>query len=194
MTLEVLKATVRRIGSRFSDREERARRLFLTQRPAALHHQEDREFAIKTEVSNFFGIPYAGVAFCGSGQLGFSIHKNKLFQPGTSDLDSACIDPHLFQQAWMDVIASSRAFTDLSVFGRRGQSGVDRLRDQIVKRGMIRVDAMPRSRLSREWGEFQNELSLKHTDLFQRITLAIYINEYAFCWKQDSALIQIMRE
>ena len=194
MTLEVLKATVRRIGLRFPDRQERARRLFLTERPASLNRQEDREFAIKTEVSNFFGTPYAGVAFCGSGQIGFSVHKNTLFEPGISDLDAACIDTHLFQQAWMDVIDSTRAFTDLSAFGQRGQAGVNLLRDQIVRRGMIRVDAMPNSRLSQEWRRFQNTLSAKHTDLFQKITLAVYINEYAFCWKQDSALIQIMRD
>lgn len=194
VTLEGLKETVRRIGSRFPDREERARRLYLTERPASLHREEDREFAIKTDVSNFFKIPYAGVAFCGSGQLGFSINKNKLFEPGVSDLDAACIDAHLFQQAWMDVIASTRAFTDLSAFGLRGQREIDLLQDQIVRRGMIRINAMPQSLLSRTWVAFQNTLSGKHTALFQKITIAIYINEYAFCWKQDSALCQMMRD
>lgn len=194
MTLENLKAAVRKIGSRFPDREERARRLFLTERPASMSRQEDREFAIKTQISKFFDIPYSAVAFCGSGQIGFSAHKNKLFEPGTSDLDAACIDTDLFQRAWMDVVSSTRAFTDLSAFGQRGQFGVDLLRDQIVRRGMIRVEAMPNSNLSRTWSSFQRAVSRDHTDLFQRITIAIYINEFAFCWKQDSALTQIMRD
>lgn len=67
------------------------------------------------------------------------------------------------------------------------------LQEQILRRGMIRVDAMPISTLSREWSAFQIDLSLKHTDIYRNITLAIYINEYAFCWKQDSALAEIMR-
>jgi hypothetical protein len=193
VNLEVLKAAVRDIASRFPDREERARRLFLTERPASLGQQPDREFEIKSDISAFFGIPYSAVAFCGSGQLGFSSHKNRLFSPGTSDLDAACIDPLLFQRAWMDVIETSRAFSDLSSFGQKGQRGVDLLRDQIVRRGMIRVEAMPGSALSRSWSAFQGSLSRKHTALYQRITIAIYINEYAFCWKQDSALAEIMR-
>lgn len=193
MNLEVLKDAVRTIASRFPDREERARRLFLTERPASLGGQPDREYAIKTEVSAFFDIPYAAVVFCGSGQLGFSSHKNRLFTPGTSDLDAACIDPMLFQRAWKDVIETTRAFTDLSAFGTRGQRGVDLLRDQIARRGMIRIDTMPRSELSRSWSAFQGRLSRKHTDLYQRVTLAIYNSEYAFCWKQDSALVEIMK-
>lgn len=193
MTLESLKAAIRQIGNRFPDRESRARRLFMTERPAALHRQEDREFKIKTEVSKFFEIPYAGVAFCGSGQLGLSVHKNTLFKPGQSDLDVACISTELFQKAWMDIIASTRAFTDLSVFSYNDDNLVCLLQDQIVRRGMIRIEVMPKSLLSSEWKNFQSELSTEHTDLFQKITIAIYINEYAFCWKQDSALATLMR-
>lgn len=193
MTVEALKDAIREIGSRFSNREERARRLFLTERPASLHRREDREFSIKTDLSKSFGIPYAAIAFCGSGQLGFSAHKNRLFTPGTSDLDAACIDTSLFQRAWMDVIETTRAFTDLTRFGQRGRTGVDALRDQIVRRGMIRVDAMPISSLSQEWSAFQSSVSLKNADLYKRISIAIYINEYAFCWNQDSAITQILR-
>jgi hypothetical protein len=193
VTLEVLKAAVRNIGARFPDREERARRIFLTERPASLTRQADREFAIKTDVSKFFEIPYSAVAFCGSGQLGFSVHKNTLFEPAESDLDLACIDTKLFQLAWMDVVQTSRAFTDLSAFGHRGQAEVNLLQNQIVRRGLIRVELMPSSSLSRGWSRFEGAISRRHTDLYRRITIAIYMNEYAFCWKQDSALAEIMR-
>lgn len=193
MNLDALKAAVRSIGSRFPDREERSRRLFLTERPASLNRQTDREFAIKTDVSEFFSIPYSAVAFCGSGQLGFSVHKNKLFEPGKSDLDVACIDTELFQRAWMDVIHTTRAFTDLSAFGELGQDGVNQLRDQIVRRGMIRIEVMPQSPLSRDWSRFEGVVSRKHTDLYRNLSIAIYMNEYAFCWKQDSAVAALMR-
>lgn len=193
MTLDALKTAVRAIGSRFPNREERARRLYLTESPAALSKNQDREFAIKTEISQFFSIPYSAVGFCGSAQIGFSVHKNRMFEPGISDLDAACIDPFLFQRAWMDVVETTRAFSDLTAFGHRGQRRVEVLRNQIVSRGMIRVDAMPLSNLSREWSTFQGELSRKHTALFEKISVAIYINEYAFCWKQDSVLSALMR-
>lgn len=193
MTLEALKTAVRNIGQRFPNREERARRLYITERPASLSNQVDREFSLKTELSSYYGVPYSAVSFCGSGQLGFSIHKNTLFTPGSSDLDAACIDPYLFQTAWMDIIETTRAFSDLTPFGHNGQQKADFLRDQIVKRGMIRVDAMPKSILSRDWLNFQYRVSRKHTSLFKSVSVAIYINEYAFCWKQDSALTTLMR-
>lgn len=188
-----MKDAVRTIGNRFPDREERARRLFITEPPASLVSDHDREFAIKTDISKFFAVPYSVVSFCGSAQIGFSVHKDTPFEPGVSDLDAACIDAHLFQRAWMDVIKATRAFTDSTPFGHRGPESINQLRDQIVKRGMIRIDAMPISELSQNWSAFQGEISRKHTTMFRRISVAIYINEYAFCWKQDSALAALLR-
>ncbi|RVQ66948.1 hypothetical protein EKN06_08340 [Croceicoccus ponticola] len=193
MTLEILKGEVRSIGKRFPNREERARRLFITERPASLSRDQDREFRIKTEISQQFSIPYTAVSFCGSAQIGFSVHKDQLFQPGVSDLDAACIDAQLFQRAWIDVIETTRAFTDLTPFGHRTTDEINVFREQIVKRGMIRVDAMPLSETKTAWSTFQGRVSRKHTDLFKRISLAIYLNEYAFCWKQDSSLATVMR-
>ena len=193
IALNKLKEAVRAVGKKFPDREERARRLFITEVPAALSWQRDREFAIKTSISQQMSIPYTAVSFCGSAQLGFSVHKNKLFQTGISDLDAACIDAGLFQRAWMDVIRTTRSFTDLTPFGHTPSGLINQFRDQIVRRGMIRVDAMPLSDLSSEWSAFQDALSRKHHSNFQRISIAIYMNEYAFCWKQDSILSQIIR-
>ena len=185
-----LKAAIRSIAMHYPDREQRARRLFIEERAAAFTatNERSREFDIKTEVSEFFDIPYSAVCFCGSAQLGFSAYKDRLFAPAVSDLDAACVSSSLFQKAWADVIESTSAFTDLSVFGYRRSEEVDLFKDQILRRGMIRVEMMPQSKISRDWNSFQNILSRGHTDLFKKITLTIYMNEYAFCWKQDSAL------
>lgn len=191
-SLALLKAQVRAIGARFSNREERARRLFVEERAASLHFHRDREFAIRTEISKFFGIPYSAVAFAGSAQLGFSIHKDRIFEPGVSDLDAACVDVSLFQRAWIDVVETTRSFTDATPFGTRKPNEIELFKDQILRRGMIRVDAMPRSKLSLQWSTFLGQLSRKHAMLFQRVSIAIYMNEYAFCWKQDSALATLM--
>ena len=192
IALDQLKQAVRAIGQRYPDREERARRLFITEVPASLSWQRDVEFSIKTSISQFMSIPYTAVSFCGSAQLGFSIHKNKLFEPGKSDLDAACINAELFQRAWVDVVRSTRGFTDLTPFGHMSREKIDAFRDQVAKRAMIRVDAMPLSPLSQEWRSFQNRLSRRHHGRFQRISLAIYMNEYAFCWKQDSAISDLL--
>jgi len=189
-----MKAKVRTIAASYPDREQRARRLFIEERAAAFAatgHLE-KEFKIKTEISEFFGIPYSAVCFCGSAQLGFSAHKDRLFAPAVSDLDAACVSSLVFQKAWADVIDSTSAFTDLAVFGSRGAGEVDLFKDQILRRGMIRVEMMPKSRLSKEWGSFQGDLSRRYTDLFKKVTITIYMNEYAFCWKQDSALREII--
>ncbi len=47
---------------------------------------------------------------------------------------------------------------------------------------------MPQSHLKRRWTQFSSSLSRRHQDLFGSVSLAIYLNEYAFCWKQDSML------
>ena len=188
MSLDELKRQVRTISAKYPDREARARRLFVEERAASLHFQREREFAIRTEISQFFGVAYSTVSFCGSGQLGFSIHQDSLFEPAVSDLDAACIDNDLFQKAWIDVVQTTRGFSDNGPFGGRGEERINFFKEQIVQRGMIRVGAMPQSELSRNWSQFEVALSRKHVALFGRITIAIYMNEYAFCWKQDSAL------
>ncbi|MGK7056610.1 hypothetical protein AB4853_08985 [Bradyrhizobium sp. 1050_B9_N1_2] len=145
MKIDDLKNHVRTIGKKYTDREQRARRLFIEERAAALHNERDREFAIKTEISNYFCIAYSAVSFSGSGQIGFSIHKDKFFEPSVSDLDVACIDVELFQRAWIDVVSTTRAFTDLTPFGKRGVGYIDQFKEQILRRGMIRIDVMPQS-------------------------------------------------
>lgn len=192
MTLEELKTRLRAIGAAHQDREERARRIFVEERAHSLVNDRGREFGIKSEVSNFFEIPYSNVSFCGSAQLGFSILKNRLFIAGSSDLDIACINVDLFQLAWKDIIKTTRAFSDLSMFSQTDKS-IDILKDQILRRGMINVNKMPNSALSRKWRDFSRELTKKHSDLFRQISFAIYMNEHGFCYKQDSVLSEFMR-
>ncbi len=193
-SLTQMKTAVRAIANNYPDREQRARRLFIEERAVAFTatRERDREFEIKTKISNFYEIPYSSVCFCGSAQLGFSAHKDRLFVPAVSDLDAACVSSLVFQKAWADVIESTSAFTDSTVFGSRHENEVRQFKDQILRRGMIRVEMMPQSILSRAWSVFQGELSRQHTDMFKKITVTIYMNEYAFCWKQDSALREII--
>jgi hypothetical protein len=144
--LSQLKSAVRRIGGKYEDRFHRARRLFVEERPAALAQWRETEYEIKTEISEYFGTDYSAICFSGSSQLGFSIHKDKLFELATSDPDVACVDAGLYNRAWSEIITCTKAFTDLTPFSGRGADKT--LRDNIVRRGMIGVQLMPRSALS----------------------------------------------
>lgn len=193
-TLRRLKSRVRSIAAQYSDRELRARRLFIEERNAAFaaNQANDREFKLKTDLATFYRVPYTAISFCGSAQLGFSVHKDRLFHSQTSDLDAACISGDLFQRAWVDVITSTSAFTDDTVFAPWKVSQIGLFKEQILRRGMIRVEMMPGSAVSLEWVRFQESLSQDYNDLFRKVTVTIYMNEYAFCWKQDSSLSEIM--
>ena len=165
MEIDDLKQRVRAITNKYPDREDRARRVFIEEGPQAF--DRDRQFSIRTTISQFFEVPYSAVHFCGSAHLGFSIHKNRLFVPKESDLDVACVDSGLFQRAWQDVISTSRAFTDQSLFRTRQDDRIKLFMDQILRRGMIRIQMMPYSKLSGSWVRLENDLSRQHGDVFR---------------------------
>lgn len=186
--LEQVKNAVREVGAAYQDRLDRSRRLYVEERAHALRENREIEYKIKQDTARFFCIDYTNVCFCGSAQLGFSVYQDRLFVPAESDLDIACVSGPLFQRAWMDVVASSRAFSDYTAFGNVSRATVDNFRDQIAKRGMIRISVMPKSKLSNHWRQHEDLMTRKNISKFSKISFAIYMSEYAFCWKQDSAL------
>lgn len=192
--LTMVLSGIQKVVRAYPDRFTRARRLFVEERCAALSAERETEFEIKRRVCDLFEVPYTSVFFAGSAQLGISIRKDQLFKRSVSDLDVACVDVNLFQKAWMDAVSATRAFTDLTPFSGRGEGDVDYFKTALLRRGMIKVSSMPRSELSRRWLSFEDELSRRYSSIFGRINFAIYMNEYAFCWKQDSALSAIMRK
>lgn len=180
--------SVRNLGSTYRDRFQRARRIFIEERAAALVNMREKEYIIKSAVSQHFSVPYTSICFAGSAQLGFSTYKNRLFKTASSDLDVACIDMGLFERAWVDVVSTTRAFTDETKFSGLDNYEVQRFKEGILRRGMIMVELMPRSDMSLRWQAFQQRLSRTYTDVFGKISCAIYMSEYAFCWKQDSSI------
>ena len=191
--LEQNKDRVRAIAGLYKDRLSRSRRLFIEERAVALSGEREIECNMKERVAKFFDVKYSEVSFAGSAQVGFSPHKNRLFIPGSSDLDVACISADLYQKGWSDSITATRAFTDYTKFSGLSPSDIDLYKQGILRRGMIRVEVMPRSPLSLGWKDFENSLGRLHPALFKSVTIAIYLNEYAFCWKQDSAISTILK-
>lgn len=190
--LDQEKSKIISLARQYKDRLDRSRRIYVQERPAALANFRDLEYSIRSEVAQYFAISLGSIYFCGSAQLGFSVHKNRLFSPGISDLDIACVSGPLFQSAWKDAAEVTRAFSDPTKFSGRPEETAELFKDQLVKRGLIRVSTMPRSETSSEWQRFEAYLSRKHAAHFGRISFAIYINEYAFCWKQDSVISALL--
>lgn len=193
-SVDDLKAALRTLGGRYPNRLDRARRVFVEERACALRKLREIEYSIKLKTASFFEIKYSEVCFTGSAQLGFSPIKDSPFQPGVSDLDLACVSTELFQKAWMETIDASRAFTDSTAFSHLSKDDLSLFKDQLLRRGMIKVAFMPKSKLVSQWREFEDRLSREFLRHFGSITVAIYMNEYAFCWKQDSALANVMEK
>lgn len=192
--VEAIKGRLRATAAKYGDRLRRARRIFVEDRAVALSGDRDIEYEIKEKVAEFFSVKYSEVAFAGSAQVGFSVIKNRAFVKAESDLDIACLSSELFQTGWMDVIGATRAFTDSTAFSGLRETEVSLFKDSILRRGMIRIEMMPRSRRSQEWKDFQDRLSREYSVYFGKITVALYLNEYAFCWKQDSAISTLLRQ
>jgi len=192
INLDELKRDIRLLASKYEDRIDRTRRIYIEDRAIALRSKRDLEYDIKRTISTFLNVSYSSISFAGSAQLGLSVHKDKPFVLAESDLDVACISSAVFQEAWTDIVDSSRAFTDQTAFSGLSVREVSLFKDQILRRGMINVKFMPRSKFSKKLIEFQDALTRKYSDYFQSVSIAIYINEYSFCWKQDSALGELL--
>lgn len=191
-TLNEAKEKLRTLGRRYVDRLERARRIYIEERAAVLGQHRDVEYEIKSRIAKHYGIPYRAVCFAGSAQLGFSINKDRLFVPAASDLDVACVDLGLFERAWTDAVSVTRAFTDETKFSGLEPKEIQLFKESILRRGMIRVELMPRSDQSNKWRRFEESLSRSFAQHFGKISCAIYMSEYAFCWKQDTTLQEFL--
>jgi hypothetical protein len=192
--IDLIKSKIIEKCHAYKDRLDRSRRLFIEDRSEALKDHREIEYHIKKEVSSFFNVNYSSISFTGSAQLGYSIHKNKLFTRRESDLDIACIDINLYQRVWIDIIQTTSAFTNETKFSGLKDSEIQWFKDSILRRGMVLVRYLPRSPLSLEYQSFEQSMSRKYNNHFSNISVAIYINEYAFCWKQDSCLALITRK
>lgn len=173
----------------------RTQRLYLEEPSHCTAHERSLEFDIKRSIADFFGVPYRSVVFTGSGHLGFSPSKGTLFSPGNSDLDVAILDIVAYQEFFEVAIEHSRAFTDFRGYTYRGGSqAAAELKDYIARRGMIPLWRLPACSEVTEAESFLAQLSQRFRQVFGGISVVFYISEYAFCWKQDSAIRQMMAD
>lgn len=171
-------------------RDDRIRRIFLDEPSFPHAGKKEIEHQIKKKIADFYDVPFRSIALCGSAHLGFSPYKNTNFKPGHSDLDVAIIDAKVFQTTWMKLVSATRAFNDLSSFHgyTNPTETADRVKSMMLKRGLFHLHQLPICKEFAESRKFIDSLSTNYREMFSEVSLTIYMNEYAFCWKQDSAI------
>ncbi|MFL9829247.1 hypothetical protein ABS764_00135 [Flavobacterium sp. ST-87] len=164
------------------------RKVYLTYPTSALIGDEERQFSILNEISEFFNIPINNVQIAGSAKTGNSYHKNTPFTPKISDLDIAIIDPELYRYYTEYVFKTSRGFKDRTLFPIR--SGISTYNEYIsyITKGIFRPDLMINGPKRAEWFMFFGKLSTKHKDLFETINAGIYMSQLYFEHKQTSII------
>lgn len=190
LSLEARRDEVQKLIASYGDTLSKARRIYLDRPSFALADKHSLEFEIKSAISDRYHVPFRSVVFTGSAHLGFSPQKDTEFKIGESDLDVACISSDVYLEFWKEILKVSRGFSDSSVF--ISQENMDRLKNHILRRGMILLDYMPKCKLRTEETRFMDGLGRKYSKLFGRVSIAFYVSEDAFCRKQFSALTEIM--
>ncbi|MDO9066833.1 MAG: hypothetical protein Q7W05_00025 [Deltaproteobacteria bacterium] len=167
---------------------EIARKVFLTYPTKLFVGDEERQFEILNEVSEYFRVPITCIHAAGSAKLGHSIHKNTAFTPGRSDLDLAVLDSGLFTRYLELGLKLSKGYSNGASFPMRsgGSTQVEYLR--YLSRGIFRPDLMPTGLEKADWSNFFGKLSAKHATVFKSISGAIYLSQGCFESKQRSAI------
>tara|TARA_R110002124_G_scaffold283274_1_gene459129 strand:+ start:3192 stop:3800 length:609 start_codon:yes stop_codon:yes gene_type:complete len=193
-TVNVLRGNLRAVLAPQRDRLQRAKRAVLHGLGAAESGRVEELFEIRERIASEFDTQFHNVLFCGSAHYGFSPTKGTLFDPMRSDLDVAIIDLELYRKAAEEAFRVTRGFNDLTPFTHRGgQEASEMLSRQMSKRAMILMSIMPESPWVRQRDVAMSKLSNQYSNKYRSISVAIYMSDYFFCWKQDSAIETIMR-
>ncbi|WP_313184182.1 hypothetical protein [Sphingobacterium siyangense] len=156
------------------------RKVYLTYPTNAFIGNEEQQYEILDEISQYFDIPINHIQVCGSSKVGRSFHKKSSFQPKVSDLDIAIIDPILFIKYCEIVYKTTNGFQDYSKFKRGDFPSYT----EYVSKGIFRPDLMPTCSDRVAWFKFFNTLSLKHDNYFKSINAGIYQSQAFFEYKQ----------
>lgn len=166
---------------------EIARKIYLGYPTCAFIGNEEREFDILNKIATYFKVSYNTVQVVGSAKVGFSCHKDNIFNSETSDLDIAIIDKDLFLYYVEHSFEITRGYRDLNKFPTNEQGHL--LYEEYIKyiaKGIFRPDLMPSGDKKAEWRSFFTKLSTENNDLFKSINSGIYSTTYFFENKQRS--------
>jgi len=165
---------------------EIVRKIYLTYPTNALVGNEERQFRIVNEISEYFNIPIMSVQVVGSAKTGYSFHQGTYFNSKTSDLDVAIIDPNLFIAYTESVFKLTKGFANRSDFPIIDGKSTYQQYIWCVSKGIFRPDLMPTGKKRLNWLKFFGQLSSKNKDLFKSINAGIYLSQTFFEFKQVS--------
>lgn len=165
---------------------EIVRKIYLTYPTSVLVGNEERQFQILNEISEYFNVPIMNIQVVGSSKTGYSFHKRTVFNAVTSDLDIAIIDPNLFQNYTEWVFKNTNGFTDRTGFPVLDGKSTYQQYVNAVAKGIFRPDLMPTGKKRLNWLKFFGQLSGKNKDLFKSINGGIYLSQTFFEFKQVS--------
>ncbi len=169
---------------------EIVRKIYLTYPTKVLIGNEERQFQILNEISEYFNVPIINIHIVGSSKTGYSFHKKTNFNYLTSDLDVAIIDGNLFQQYTGWVFKETEGLTNRTGFtSHDGNPTYDKY-IKYVSKGIFRPDLMPTGEKRLSWLKFFGNLSSKNKDLFKSINAGIYLSQIFFEFKQTSNITE----
>jgi hypothetical protein len=123
--------------------------------------------------------------------IGYSFIKDRPFRPGDSDLDIAVISADLFVRCLEEANKVTRAYRDNTSFPRRDNVNVlDLFLDTAAKRGMVRLDLMPKCLFLTGIQQELRKATSVYSHLFSQINCAVYCSEFLFVQKQ-AGLVEI---
>ena len=164
------------------------RKVYLTYPTSAFIGDEERQFSILNEISEFFNIPINNFQVAGSAKTGNSYHKNTTFTPKTSDLDIAIVDQELYRFYTEYVFKMTKGFRDRTIFPMKNHVSTYNEYISYITKGIFRPDLMINGPKRAEWFMFFGKLSTKHNDLFETINAGIYMSQIYFEHKQTSII------
>jgi hypothetical protein len=157
---------------------------FLTDRAKYFIDKKPIYLDLKNLIFEASSTPFSMIKICGSAYWGKSFNTELEFRPGESDLDVALIDSSLFVRALSEVRSLTWNFSNLTYFPSATPSAPTLFQDYAYKKGIIRLDIMPRTKTKQSLDAIAQKASRQFKDHFSKVTLAIYDSEESFTVKQ----------
>ena len=165
-----------------------AKKIYLSYSTEIFKDDQDKEFYLKNKIATKFNVPFSCIAISGSSKTGMSFFKDKLFEPGKSDLDIAIINQPLFLKFTEKANEITNGYTDLTPFSiYRGKPTTGQFKWNLTQ-GYINHFFMPKCSLRNNCLDFFNKLSNEYFELFNQISGCFYASEYFFQFKQVSSI------
>lgn len=130
--------------------------------PFVFKHKDDDFYEFRKRIANNFLIPFHEVYITGSGKLGFSPFKNKIFDYD-SDIDVAIISPILFKNIMKGIARYQMQFRNNRTVVRERELKMYHEFLEYVAIGWIRPDKLPISfqmqAVKNNWFDFFQNIS-----------------------------------